>query len=234
MREDVRIPVAGVELAGMLEAPEAASGLVIFAHGSGSSRLSPRNRQVATALREAGMATLLFDLLTEAEETQDRYDAHLRFDVELLAERLWLATEWAIGHGDVRGQPIGYFGASTGAAAAIMAATASADAVSAVVSRGGRPDLAGDALARITAPTLLIVGERDEHVLELNRGATMRMRCTRELVTVPGATHLFEEPGTLEQVCELAIDWYRRYLLVATAARPGDVHAERRPPPPHR
>jgi putative phosphoribosyl transferase len=199
-----------VRLAGMLDVPAAARGVVLFAHGSGSGRNSPRNRQVAATLVEAGMATLLFDLLTPAEEEEDRATGHLRFDVELLATRLETATEWAMGEPELRGLPIGFFGASTGAAAALIAAARLDDLVGAVVSRGGRPDLAGQYLPRVTAPTLMLVGERDIPVIEINREAYARMRCTRELIVVPRATHLFEEPGALEQVAALASGWFQQ------------------------
>jgi putative phosphoribosyl transferase len=218
-RHEVTIPASGVMLKGSLDVPVHATGLVIFAHGSGSSRHSPRNRQVAAAIQDAGMATLLFDLLTATEEDEDRYTGHLRFNIGLLAQRLVEATGWALHHRETRGLPVGYFGASTGAAAALIAAAALEDRIAAVVSRGGRPDLAGQALEHVSAPTLLIVGERDEEVLDLNRQAYARMHCTRELVVVPGATHLFEEPGTLEKAAEVAIAWYRRHLVPDPALR---------------
>jgi pimeloyl-ACP methyl ester carboxylesterase len=218
-RNDVSIPASGVMLKGTLEIPDAPAGLVIFAHGSGSSRHSPRNRQVAAALHDASLATLLFDLLTAQEEDEDRYTGHLRFNTGLLAQRLVEATGWALHHRDTHALPVGYFGSSTGAAAALIAAAALGDRIGAVVSRGGRPDLAGQALEHVTAPTLLIVGERDKHVLDLNRQAYARMHCTRELVVVPGATHLFEEPGTLEKVAEVAIEWYRRHLVCDPSLR---------------
>ena len=232
VRREVDIDARGVMLRGTLEIPDGAAGLVLFAHGSGSSRHSPRNRQVAVAIQRAGIGTLLFDLLTAHEEAEDRYTGHLRFDVVMLAERLADATTWAGRNPDSRELPVGYFGASTGGAAALIAAALLEDRVSAVVSRGGRPDLAGPALPRVTAPTLLIVGERDEHVLELNRQAYAQMRCTRELATIPRATHLFEEPGALEQVSELAVDWFGRYLPAET--NPGTRHENipRHPPAP--
>ncbi|MFE6855489.1 phosphoribosyltransferase family protein [Streptomyces sp. NPDC057674] len=202
---DVRIPVAdGVALAGRLAVPEGAIGIVLFAHGSGSSRHSPRNRAVAGALNRARLGTLLFDLLTEAEAV-DR--AHV-FDTPLLAGRLARATEWLAGRPESEGLPLGYFGASTGAAAALWAAGEPASSVAAVVSRGGRPDLAADHLARVEAPTLLVVGGRDALVLDLNRRAASLLRCESRLEVVEGATHLFEEPGALEEVAELATSWF--------------------------
>jgi putative phosphoribosyl transferase len=203
---DVAIPVGeGIQTAGDLAVPDTARGLVVFAHGSGSSRLSPRNRQVAAALHERSLATLLLDLLTEEEE-RDRANV---FDVELLAARLMAATRWAQEEEPLAGLAVSYFGASTGAAAALWAAAELGPQISAVVSRGGRPDLAGDRLPAVAAPTLLIVGERDELVLGLNQEAQRRLRARSELAIVPGATHLFEEPGALEQVAALAADWLR-------------------------
>jgi putative phosphoribosyl transferase len=231
-RQEIEIDARRITLRGTLEVPDAAAGLVLFAHGSGSSRHSPRNRQVAAAIQGAGIGTLLFDLLTPEEEAEDRYTGHLRFDVRLLAQRLVEATEWVAAH-DVAGQPpLGYFGASTGAAAALIAAAVLEDRIAAVVSRGGRPDLAGPALERVTAPTLLIVGERDEHVLDLNREAYARMRCTRELAIIPRATHLFEEPGALERVADLAVDWFRRHLAVATPMKGVDREDSTQRPAP--
>jgi dienelactone hydrolase len=186
--------------------------VVVFAHGSGSSRFSSRNRFVASVLEQAGLATLLMDLLTRDEEVVDQLTAHLRFDIELLAERLVAATDWLTGQVDTSQLPIGYFGASTGAAAALVAAAERPEVVKAIVSRGGRPDLAGPALSRVRAPTLLIVGSRDELVIELNRAALKELRSEKRLEIVPGATHLFEEPGTLEEVGRLARDWFVRYL----------------------
>ncbi len=200
----VRISPVGLE--GILGVPEAASGIVLFAHGSGSSRLSPRNSYVAEALREAGLGTLLFDLLTE-DEAENR--AHV-FDIRLLAERLEMAARWIVR--ERAGLPLGLFGASTGAAAALVAAAAMPNAVGAVVSRGGRPDLAGPALPKVAAPTLLIVGGDDPEVLDLNREALAELRCTKRLDIVPGATHLFEEPGKLDQVIDLARGWFRTHL----------------------
>jgi putative phosphoribosyl transferase len=197
-----------LRLAGDLRMPEPASGLVIFAHGSGSSRLSSRNRQVAAALNEAGFATLLFDLLT-GEEELDRANV---FDIGLLAERLLAVTGWVRNQADLGALPIGYFGASTGAAAALRAAARLGEAIQAVVSRGGRPDLASESLKDVASPTLLIVGGADRQVLELNEQAARLLRCEHEVAIVPGATHLFEEPGTLERVADLAAEWFSRYL----------------------
>jgi putative phosphoribosyl transferase len=205
---DVDVRIGGVHLSGRLSIPESAVGLVVFAHGSGSSRLSPRNLAVAQYLNRSGFATLLFDLLTPAEET---HRASV-FDVGLLGTRLAAVTRWAGQRADAAGLPIGYFGASTGAAAALVAAAELDGEVAAVVSRGGRPDLAGPALPRVTSPTLLIVGGRDETVRHLNESAAEQLRCAHQLVTIPGASHLFEEPGALEQVSRLARDWYHRYL----------------------
>ncbi|HUC27036.1 MAG TPA: phosphoribosyltransferase family protein [Streptosporangiaceae bacterium] len=200
-------PMAGTtRLAGNLTMPAAAPGIVIFAHGSGSSRHSPRNRFVAATLADAGLGTLLFDLLTPAEEV-DRANV---FDIDLLASRLSEVTAWLRTQG--RPEPIGYFGASTGAAAALRAAAEPGADIAAVVSRGGRPDLAAERLAAVTAPTLLIVGGNDDVVLDLNRGALAELRCDSELAVVPGATHLFDEPGTLEAAAALARDWFLRYL----------------------
>jgi dienelactone hydrolase len=209
---DVRIAAHGVALEGTLEIPDAAPGIVIFAHGSGSSRHSPRNRDVAKFLHSAGIGTLLFDLLTADEERTDRETGNLRFDVDRLATRLEIATEWLMSQPRARGRPIGFCGASTGASAALIAAARLDDLVAAVVSRGGRPDLADKYLPRVTAPTLFIVGERDEPVLELNQLAYTRMRCTRELIVVPRATHLFEEHGAIEQVAALASGWFQQHL----------------------
>jgi putative phosphoribosyl transferase len=209
----VLIASGAAVLEGDLVAPPGAGGLVLFAHGSGSSRLSERNRYVARELQAAGLATLLFDLLTAEEEAVDAETAHLRFDIELLAGRLLDATEWARGELPLRALPVGYFGASTGGGAALLAAARRPDAVAAVVSRGGRPDLAGEALPEVRAPTLLIVGGRDHQVLRLNEAAMRRMRAEVRLEVVPGATHLFEETGALEAVARLARDWLRRHLI---------------------
>lgn len=204
----------GLRLAGDLRLPDRPAGLVIFAHGSGSSRLSPRNRQVAEALNEAGFATLLFDLLT-AEEELDRANV---FDIGLLAERLLAVTHWAGGEESLGHLPISYFGASTGAAAALRAAARLGSGIRAVVSRGGRPDLAAESLEEVASPTLLIVGGADRQVLELNEQAAKLLCCEHEVAIVPGATHLFEEPGALERVAELAADWFSRYSPLS--ARP--------------
>jgi putative phosphoribosyl transferase len=201
------ISTDSIELEGSLEIPDCPVGVVLFAHGSGSSRLSPRNVYVASMLRRRGIGTLLFDLLTE-REAQDREKV---FDIELLASRLLAATNWVREQSEARGLSIGYFGASTGAAAALIAA-ANDRGIAAVVSRGGRPDLAGDALRRVSAPTLLIVGGEDDIVIALNRRAYELVTCEKELVIVPGATHLFEEPGTLEEVVRLAENWFLRHL----------------------
>ena len=208
----VRVPAGTAALRGNLTLPEEARAVVLLAHGSGSSRHSPRNRYVARVLNEAKLATLLIDLLTEDEEVIDMLSARLRFDIELLAERLVDVTDWLAQFPDTRHLRIGYFGASTGAAAALVAAAVRPDAVGAAVSRGGRPDLAGAALPRVRAPTLLIVGGNDGQVIELNRTALAQMRCEKQLVIVPGATHLFEEPGALDEVARLARDWFYRHL----------------------
>jgi putative phosphoribosyl transferase len=192
--------------------PAGAAGVVVFAHGSGSSRHSPRNRRVAARLQEAGLATLLADLLTPGEEALDQRTRELRFDIELLARRLAAATAWVSAEPSLQDLPVGYFGASTGAAAALVAAADEPDSVGAVVSRGGRPDLAGDRLADIAAPTLLIVGGADTMVLELNRRAAARMRGEVAIEVVPGATHLFEEPGALDVVADLAARWLTHHL----------------------
>ena len=203
----VAIPVAAGRLQGTLTLPPASRGVVVFAHGSGSSSLSPRNVYVARILADAGIATLLFDLLTIGEDS----DYANRFDIPLLKARLIAATEWLARQNVVAGLPLGYFGASTGAAAALVAAAQLGTRVSAVVSRGGRPDMAGaDALRRVTAPTLLIVGGEDHTVIRLNRDAYAQLGCEKALEIVPGATHLFEEPGALEAVAALAVKWFRR------------------------
>jgi putative phosphoribosyl transferase len=208
----VRVAAGPVTIEGNLTLPEGAYGIVLFAHGSGSSRHSPRNRYVAWLLNQANLATLLVDLLTSDEETIDLRTGHLRFDIELLAERLISVTDWLMQQRDTRKLRIGYFGASTGAGAALVAAAERPDVVGAVVSRGGRPDLAGAALARVRAPTLLIVGGNDFQVIELNRAAFALLRSEKQLVIVPGATHLFEEPGALDEVARLAREWFERHL----------------------
>ena len=210
---DVAIPAGGARLGGELRLPGEPVGVVVFAHGSGSSRHSPRNAFVAQQLFEAGLGTLLFDLLTAGEDR----DYATRFDIALLSSRLMAATEWLRGRDEAASLPIGYFGASTGAAAALVAA-ATLPGISAVVSRGGRPDLAGEsALGRVRAPTLLIVGGEDREVIALNRGALGALNCEKALRIVPGATHLFEEAGTLEQVAALAAEWFRRWLAIGPA-----------------
>lgn len=203
----VRIDADGVTLEGNLLIPRGATGVVLFAHGSGSSRFSSRNRTVASELRDGGLGTLLIDLLTADEERIDNVTAHIRFDIDLLARRLAGATKWL----DPKLR-VGLFGASTGGGAALVAAAELPDRIAAVVSRGGRPDLAGEALPRVKAPTLLIVGGDDTPVIAMNREAYDQMTCERRMEIVPGATHLFEEPGTLEQVARLARDWFTHYL----------------------
>jgi pimeloyl-ACP methyl ester carboxylesterase len=219
----MEIPVAGVVLEADVVVPEHAQGVVLFAHGSGSSRHSPRNRYVAGELQNADLATVLADLLTPAEERVDLRTRELRFDIGLLASRVAALVDWLGGHDPTAGLPVGLFGASTGAAAALVAAAARPESVSAVVSRGGRPDLAGDALRSVRAPTLLIVGERDPVVIDLNRQAMRLLRAETELVVVPGATHLFEEPGTLEQVARLAREWFVRHLRPVSPGDPASV-----------
>ena len=211
----VRIPAGRVILEGTLGMPESPQGVVLFAHGSGSSRHSPRNRFVAEALRGGGLATLLFDLLSAEEEAVDMRTRELRFDITRLAERLLVATAWLTQQRETSGLRFGYFGASTGAAAALVAAAEQTEVVGAVVSRGGRPDIAGVALPLVSAPTLLIVGSRDEPVLALTEEAMARMRAEVKMEVIPGATHLFEEPGALEDVARLAREWFLRHLPVA-------------------
>lgn len=208
----VQVETAGVTLPGDLEVPAGAGGIVVFAHGSGSSRLSSRNRAVAKSLREAGLGTLLFDLLTSEEERVDVVTAEYRFDIPRLADRLTGTVSWLAGREDVGHLSIGCFGASTGAAAALITAADAPALVASVVSRGGRPDLAGDALPRVVAPTLLIVGGHDTVVIGMNRNAMRQMGSNAELVIVPGATHLFSEPGTLEEVARLTASWFVRTL----------------------
>lgn len=212
MHHDVIIRAGKAELNGRLSVPPKPPGIVVFAHGSGSSRLSPRNQQVASVLQEAGFGTLLFDLLTEREGVTDARTADYRFDIPLLGQRLVTATDWLRQQEAVRRLDIGYFGASTGAAAALTAAAERPEAVAAVVSRGGRPDLAAEALERVTAPTLLIVGDLDAPVIGMNQAARDRLGGVTELVLVQGATHLFEEPGAMGQVTRLAERWFRRHL----------------------
>jgi putative phosphoribosyl transferase len=210
---EVTIAAGHVELTGNLSLPRGATGIVLFAHGSGSSRLSPRNVYVARAIQARGIGTLLFDLLTRQEEEIDSYTRHYRFDISLLGKRLIEATEWLDGQPGMQSLRVGYFGASTGSAAALIAAAALGQRVSAVVSRGGRPDLTpAEDLAAVTAPTLLIVGGHDDIVIDLNRQACAHLRSDKELTIVPGASHLFEEPGTLDEVARLASEWFERHL----------------------
>jgi dienelactone hydrolase len=209
----VHIPAGSATLEGNLNLPERARALVLFAHGSGSSRHSPRNRYVARVLNETNLATLLLDLLTPDEEAIDLNTAHLRFDIDLLAARLVAVTDWVTQYRDTQHLPVGYFGASTGAAAALVASAERPQIVGAIVSRGGRPDLAGSALARVRAPTLLIVGGKDIAVIQMNRAALAQLRCEKQIAIVPGATHLFEEPGTLDEVARLAREWFNRHLM---------------------
>jgi dienelactone hydrolase len=217
----VQVSAGRVALEGNLSLPDDAQAVVLFAHGSGSSRHSPRNRFVARVLREARLATLLIDLLTADEEALDARTAALRFDIGLLSERLVGATDWLSRDRETRGLSIGYFGASTGAAAALVAAAERPDVVGAVVSRGGRPDLAGPALPKVRAPTLLIVGGNDVPVIGMNQDALQRLGASeKELVNVPGATHLFQEPGALEEVARLATDWFTRHLHRLASAHP--------------
>ena len=211
--EEIQIRSGDVQLSGELSIPASAEGVVLFAHGSGSSRHSPRNQFVARTIREAEVGTLLFDLLTKDEEAIDRYTGHLRFDIDLLANRLIDATRWIQSErGFFR---IGYFGASTGGGAALLAAAELGEMVSAVVSRGGRPDMAGDALPNVKAATLLIVGSLDYPVIQMNHEAYLKLNCEKEVRIVEGATHLFEEPGTLEQVADLAAQWFRKHFAPA-------------------
>lgn len=210
---NVQVPIGNnITLEGNLNIPENAQGVVLFVHGSGSSRFSPRNQYVAKELQQAGFATLLIDMLTAQEEEQDRYTGHLRFDIGLLSERVVGATNWLSVNPSTANLKLGYFGASTGAAAALVAAAQHPFAVGAVVSRGGRPDLAENYLTSVEAPTLLIVGSKDTQVIELNRMAFSLLKFEKKLEIVPGATHLFEEPGALEKVAQLASQWFKRYL----------------------
>ena len=215
----VRIPAGRTVLDGILDVPQGAKGMVVFAHGSGSSRLSPRNRYVARFLHDAGFGTLLFDLLDPREEQADALTGNIRFDVRLLAERLVVGTAWVAALPEARDLTLGYFGASTGAAAALVAAAPHSESVRAIVSRGGRPDLAGAALNRVRAPTLLIVGGRDIPVIEMNRRAFDALPGEKALIIVPDATHLFEEEGALDRVAELARDWFLRWLPAGAEAR---------------
>ena len=212
---EVQLRLDGAELGGAISIPDGASGLVLFAHGSGSSRHSPRNRLVAEDLQRAGLGTLLMDLLTSEEDAIDQFTRQFRFDIPLLGDRLTGAIDWLWSEPAIGALPVGLFGASTGAAAALLAAAARPDHVSAVVSRGGRPDLAGDALELVQAPTLLIVGANDAPVIPLNEAARRHLRAPVELALVPGASHLFEEPGTLAAASALAREWFLRYLSAA-------------------
>ena len=224
---EVRIPCGDAWLYGDLTLPVGALGVVLFVHGSGSGRHSARNRQVAQKLQQAGIATLLFDLLTAQEEQTDIHTREHRFDIALLTRRIQDATTWAMAQPDLQQLPIGYFGASTGSAAAIIAAARLGERIAAVVSRGGRPDLAGPvALAAVTAPTLLIVGGADHGVIELNEQALQHLRCDRQLVIVDGATHLFEERGALEQVAELAASWFTTHLARKKPVEPTQGKAQ--------
>jgi putative phosphoribosyl transferase len=219
LEREVSIDAGKVTLQGTLAVPKGSRGIVLFAHGSGSSRHSPRNRYVADVLQSYGMATLLFDLLTHEEEAVDQYTAQLRFDIEFLTQRLMEATRWVMRQPETKASKVGYFGASTGAGAALVAAARLGDVVAAVVSRGGRPDLADDALHSVRAPTLLIVGGDDEPVIGMNRSALGQLRCSeKKLVIVPGATHLFEELGTLEKVAQAAAEWFAGHF--APVGRP--------------
>jgi putative phosphoribosyl transferase len=221
--KDVGIRMAGTALAGTLTVPEAATGIVLFAHGSGSSRHSPRNRYVARVLHERRLATLLMDLLTPEEEESERLTRHLRFDIGLLAERVVGATRWLDEDATTSRLRLGFFGASTGAAAALVAAAFLPERVAAVVSRGGRPDLAGPSLASVRAATLFIVGGEDKAVIEVNREALEQLRCEKQLAIVPGATHLFEERGTLERAASKASDWFVQHLGPRRAATEAPV-----------
>jgi putative phosphoribosyl transferase len=213
---EISIEIGKVTLEGSLDVPENRSGIVLFAHGSGSSRHSPRNRYVAGALRSRGIATLLFDLLTHEEEAVDQRTAQLRFNIPLLAKRLAGATRWVGRDPLLKGLRVGYFGASTGAAAALLASVKFSGVVASIVSRGGRPDLAAEALGAVRAPTLLIVGEHDELVAELNRRALLKLGCPeKKMVLIPGATHLFEEPGALEEVAQIAAGWFNDHFSAA-------------------
>ena len=209
---DITLELSDASLKGILEIPDGASGIVAFAHGSGSSRLSSRNRAVAAHLNKAGLATLLFDLLTAAEDEIDTRTGEFRFDIALIGKRMSEAIQWLDEQADTSALPVGLFGASTGAAAALVAAAENPDRVKAIVSRGGRPDLAGDALERVRAPTLLIVGGLDGTVIDLNRQAAGRLRCDHEMEIIPGASHLFEEPGKLELVQAAAGRWFRSHF----------------------
>ena len=212
IEREIKISAGRTSLQGTLALPERASGLVLFAHGSGSSRHSPRNCYVAQVLQQHAIGTLLFDLLSFDEESIDEITSELRFHIPFLAQRLVQATEWVMRRPDLSRVKAGYFGASTGAAAALVAAAELPNRIGAIVSRGGRPDLAAEALGSVRAPTLMIVGGNDEPVIEMNQKALARLRCEKKLVIIPGATHLFEEPGTLEEVARLAAEWFKEHL----------------------
>jgi putative phosphoribosyl transferase len=215
----VSVSAGSVRLDGSLVLPEDTRAVIVFVHGSGSSRYSPRNRYVARLLNDGKLATLLIDLLTPEEEALDERTTHLRFDIGLLAERVVAATDWLDQYPDTGNLPLGYFGASTGAAAALVAAARRPDIVGAVVSRGGRPDLASAALPYVQAPTLFIVGGNDTEVIQLNRQAFAQLRCEKQLAIIPGASHLFEEPGALDEVALLARGWFERHLILANSRR---------------
>lgn len=210
--QEVTIPSGNIELNGLLYLPELTKAIVLFVHGSGSSRLSTRNQHVARQLNQTGLATLLFDLLTTQEEEIDNITRELRFDIAFLASRLIDVTRWCLTQPTLSSLNLGYFGASTGAGAALVAASKQKNLIKAVVSRGGRPDLAGDHLSQVDAPTLLIVGGNDHDVIKMNQAALSQLTCVKELAIVPGATHLFEEPGTLDAVALLAKKWFSKFL----------------------
>ena len=220
MQQDVQVPADDVTLEGSLISPDGARGVVVFAHGSGSSRHSPRNQAVARGLQTSGLATLLMDLLTRAEEQEEAASGHHRFNIGMLADRLVAAVDWLRAEPRTAELVPGFFGASTGGGAALVAAAHRPDLVRAVVSRGGRPDLAGESLPRVQAATLLIVGGDDTPVIGMNEEALRRLRCTREMVIVPGASHLFEEPGALDEVTRLAAGWFTQHLAPAYHAPP--------------
>jgi putative phosphoribosyl transferase len=227
IEREVSMECGDALLEGTLVVPERSTGIVLFAHGSGSGRRSPRNRYVAEVLQSQGIATLLFDLLTRVEESIDEFTGELRFNIQFLAERLIGATHWVKQQADLQRLEIGYFGASTGAGAALVAASRLPGVVSAVVSRGGRPDLAGDALCSVIAPTLLIVGGNDKPVIGMNQTAFAKLKCPeKKLVITPGATHLFEEPGTLEEVARIAAGWFTQYLATAERAHAAGSNAK--------
>ncbi len=216
---NVEIPIHPISLGGVLQIPKNSTSIVLFAHGSGSSRFSIRNQYVANKLNEANITTFLFDLLTPAEEKLDEFTSEFRFNIELLASRLVATTDWITQQPQTQSLPIGYFGASTGGGAALQAAAVRQELVKAIVSRGGRPDLAGASLAQVLAPTLLIVGGYDQVVIEMNQTAMQQMHCSKKLEIVPGATHLFEEAGALEEVAKLAKEWFIHYLASTTVLK---------------